>query len=183
MLTLIILGAKSFRVINFVLVKNIIGNSSVIPTAYRETKRNDKELPSFNATFAELGTNAKHIDEIIEEIRLNPDFSLISTMLQGQLTREQINANIKLAISGGQNEPRDAIAGCIWAVLNFQLKGTLVQKTFLWHDVFDEYCRWMSPIGMSPREIKNDFKYKNINFHKGDRIFLMFLPLAVAISI
>ena len=65
MLTLIILGAKSFRVINFVLVKNIIGNSSVIPTAYRETKRNDKELPSFNATFAELGTNAKHIDEII----------------------------------------------------------------------------------------------------------------------
>ena len=116
----------------------------------------------------------RHIDEIVEVIRNKPDFSLISTMLQGELTREQINANIKLAISGGQNEPRDAIAGCIWAVLNFKLKDSLSQKTFLWSDVFDEYCRWMSPIGMSPREIRNDFKYKNVNFHKGDRIFLMF---------
>ncbi len=116
----------------------------------------------------------RHIDEIIEQIKINPDFSLISTMNQGNLTREQISANVKLAISGGQNEPRDAIAGCIWAVLNFDLKDSLIQKIFHWSDVFDEYCRWMSPIGMSPREIRNNFKYKNVNFHKGDRIFLMF---------
>ena len=30
---------------------------------------------------------------------------------------EQIKANIKLAISGGQNEPRDVIAGMVWALL------------------------------------------------------------------
>ena len=115
-----------------------------------------------------------HIDKIIEQIRNKPDFSLISTMLQGDLTREQISANVKLAISGGQNEPRDAIAGCIWAVLNFGLKDALLESTFHWNDVFDEYCRWMSPIGMSPREIKKNFKYKNVKLYKGDRVFLMF---------
>jgi len=30
---------------------------------------------------------------------------------------ESIRANIKLAISGGQNEPRDAISGTVWALL------------------------------------------------------------------
>ncbi len=116
----------------------------------------------------------RHIDDIIEQIIIKPDFSLISSMTVGNLTREQISANVKLAISGGQNEPRDAIAGCVWAVLNFELKNSLFQKIFSWSDVFDEYCRWMSPIGMSPREIKSNFKYKNVNFLKGDRIFLMF---------
>ena len=32
----------------------------------------------------------------------------------------------------------------------------------------------MSPIGMSPREIKKNFVYKNVKFYKGDRVFLMF---------
>ena len=53
---------------------------------------------------------------------------MISSMLEGNLSADQISANIKLAISGGQNEPRDAIAGCIWAALNFGLKEKLLQK-------------------------------------------------------
>ena len=116
----------------------------------------------------------KHIDEIIAELGRKTDYSLISTMIEGGLSKEQISANVKLAISGGQNEPRDAIAGCIWAVLNFKLKDELIKKEYVWKNVFDEYCRWMSPIGMSPREIKVNYKYKNINLYKGDRIFLMF---------
>ena len=114
-----------------------------------------------------------HINEMIGKIQMNTDFSLLSTMLEGNLSAEQISANIKLAISGGQNEPRDAIAGCIWAVLNFGLKERLLEKDN-WEQLFNEYCRWMSPIGMSPREIAKDFVYKNITFKKGDRVFLMF---------
>ena len=114
-----------------------------------------------------------HISELVGKIKKNPDFSMISTMLEGNLSTEQISANIKLAISGGQNEPRDAIAGCIWAALNFGLKEKLLQKGN-WDQLFNEYCRWMSPIGMSPREIATDYSYKNITFRKGDRIFLMF---------
>ena len=114
-----------------------------------------------------------HINEMIGKIQMNTDFSLLSTMLEGNLSAEQISANIKLAISGGQNEPRDAIAGCIWAVLNFGLKERLLEKGN-WEQLFNEYCRWMSPIGMSPREIAKDFVYKNVTFKKGDRVFLMF---------
>ena len=114
-----------------------------------------------------------HINEMIGKIQMNTDFSLLSTMLEGNLSAEQISANIKLAISGGQNEPRDAIAGCIWAVLNFGLKERLQEKGN-WEQLFNEYCRWMSPIGMSPREIAKDFVYKNVTFKKGDRVFLMF---------
>jgi hypothetical protein len=114
-----------------------------------------------------------HINEMIGKIQMNTDFSLLSTMLEGNLSAEQISANIKLAISGGQNEPRDAIAGCIWAVLNFGLKERLLEKDN-WEQLFNEYCRWMSPIGMSPREIAKDFVYKNVTFKKGDRVFLMF---------
>ena len=86
---------------------------------------------------------------------------MISTMLAGNLSADQISANIKLAISGGQNEPRDAIAGCIWAALNFELKELLLTKNN-WDQLFNEFCRWMSPIGMSPREIAKDFLYKNV---------------------
>ncbi len=114
-----------------------------------------------------------HINEIIGKVNINTDFSLISTMLKGNLSADQISANIKLAISGGQNEPRDAIAGCIWAALNFNLKELLLEKKN-WDQLFNEYCRWMSPIGMSPREIAKDYSYKNISFKKGDRVFLMF---------
>ena len=115
-----------------------------------------------------------HINEMIGKIQqMNSDFSLLSTMLEGNLSADQISANIKLAISGGQNEPRDAIAGCIWAVLNFGLKEQLLEKDN-WEQLFNEYCRWMSPIGMSPREIAKDFVYKNVTFKKGDRVFLMF---------
>ena len=114
-----------------------------------------------------------HINEMIGKKQTNSDFSLLSSMLEGNLSAEQISANIKLAISGGQNEPRDAIAGCIWAVLNFGLKERLLEKDN-WEQLFNEYCRWMSPIGMSPREIAKDFVYKNVTFKKGDRVFLMF---------
>ena len=114
-----------------------------------------------------------HINEMVHRMNRKSDFSMISTMLEGKLSADQISANIKLAISGGQNEPRDAIAGCIWAILNFELKERLLEKKN-WDQLFSEFCRWMSPIGMSPREIAKDYSYKNIAFKKGDRVFLMF---------
>ncbi len=114
-----------------------------------------------------------HIKDIVSTKNRGSDFSMISKMLEGKLSMDQISANIKLAISGGQNEPRDAIAGCIWAALNFGLKERLLEKND-WDQLFNEYCRWMSPIGMSPREIAKNFLYKNVAFKKGDRVFLMF---------
>ena len=59
----------------------------------------------------------EHIDEMLPIIKKSPDHSLLSVQYEAGLSETQNRANIKLAISGGQNEPRDAIAGTVWALL------------------------------------------------------------------
>ena len=116
-----------------------------------------------------------HIDARIPELRANPDLSLLSVAMTAGMPQEQIRANIKLAISGGQNEPRDAIAGTIAALLDHpvQLQKALSGEV-TWLQVFEEYARWMSPIGMSPRRIAKAYTLNDITFEPEDRAFLMF---------
>ena len=45
------------------------------------------------------------------------DVSLIVVQQRAGLSDAQQRANVKLAIFGGQNEPKDTIAGIIWAIL------------------------------------------------------------------
>ena len=58
----------------------------------------------------------QHISEIFPRLKRYPNKSLISVQYEAGLTETQNRANVKLAISGGQNEPRDAIAGTVWAL-------------------------------------------------------------------
>ena len=117
----------------------------------------------------------RHIDEMIPVLRQSPNASILSMQLEFGLSDEQIRANVKLAISGGQNEPRDAIAGAIWALLthNTELEGVF-NKEYSWLQAFEEFARWISPIGMSPREIAEPYSYKDVDFEVGERIFFMF---------
>ena len=46
--------------------------------------------------------------------------------------------------------------------------------TFSYLDAFLEFSRWMSPIGMSPREIAKDVEIRNQCLNRGERAFLMF---------
>src|SRR3954454_25063669 len=57
------------------------------------------------------------IDDMIPVLRNHPNASILSVLLAAGMPNESMRANIKLAISGGQNEPRDAIAGASWALL------------------------------------------------------------------
>lgn len=129
------------------------------------------------------------IDEAIDE-RLptldpsrpgaEPDHSLLSVMLGAGMALENVRANIRLTISGGQNEPRDAIAGAVWALLTHpdQLDPVL-RGEVSWLQVFEEYCRWVSPIGMSPRRVAAEHEYRSVGgpvvtFEPEERVFLMF---------
>lgn len=115
------------------------------------------------------------IDERLPEVRATPDHSLLSVMLESGMPLDNVRANIKLTISGGQNEPRDAIAGAIWALLTHPEQLALVQREDVsWLQVFEEYCRWISPIGMSPRRIAKDHTYGGVRFEPEERVFLMF---------
>ena len=119
----------------------------------------------------------KLIDEAIDDrlIHALEDQSLISVLPASGQPMDQVRANIKLAISGGQNEPRDAITGTAWALLTHPDQHDLIRAghaTYL--QAFEEYARWVSPIGMSPRQVAQDHVYEGITFEAGTRAFLMF---------
>ncbi len=115
------------------------------------------------------------IDERLPAVLASPDHSLLSIMVSSGMPMDTVRANIKLTISGGQNEPRDAIGGMIWALLTHPDQLELVERGIVgWMQVFDEYCRLVAPIGMSPRRISTDFEYNSVQLRADDRVFLMF---------
>jgi len=115
------------------------------------------------------------IADTLPTLRKDSDPSLLNVLLSSKQSLDSVKANIKLAISGGQNEPRDAISGTVWALLTHPEELQRVkQGEASWLQAFEEYARWNSPIGMSPRRIATDHQYKDIEFTKETKTFLMF---------
>ncbi len=116
-----------------------------------------------------------HISNHISDGLKDDDMSLIAVQQRAGLSDAQLRANVKLAISGGQNEPRDAIAGILWAILERpKLQEALREGVVSYLQVFEEFTRWISPIGMSPRRIAKPYHYNGVDFAIDTRIFLMF---------
>jgi len=115
------------------------------------------------------------IDDMLPVIKTTPDKSLLAVMVASGMPMESVRANIKLAISGGQNEPRDSIAGAVWALLTHPEQLALIRRGEKpWLQAFEEYARWISPIGMSPRRIAKPWTIRDIAFEPEERVFLMF---------
>ena len=115
------------------------------------------------------------IDDMLPVVRKTPDQSLLSVMIHGSMPEQNVRHNIKLTISGGQNEPRKAIAGTVWALLTHPEQFALVRNGKVdWLQVFEEYARWISPIGMSPRRVAKAASVNGVDFAPEDRVFLMF---------
>ncbi|NDW05898.1 cytochrome P450 [Jiella pacifica] len=113
------------------------------------------------------------LDVAIPYLQANPDESLISCMLHADdpLSREEIAANVKVIIGGGLNEPRDAIATGAYALLADDEQRRLVEADpALWRKVFEETVRWVSPIGMYPRQTAVDTELAGIPLPAGSRI-------------
>lgn len=116
-----------------------------------------------------------HIDAGLERARAAPGRDALSVQVAAGLAMESVRANIKLIISGGQNEPRDAIAGTIWALLTHPDQLALIADgRATWSQAFAEYARWISPIGMSPRRVARRDVVAGVTFAPEDRVFLMF---------
>ena len=137
-------------------ISNYGGDKTVEAACHRATARIDEAITSL----LETGGNG---------------YDMCSAMMAAGLPEAQVRANIKLAISGGQNEPRDVIAGIIWALLNHpeQLEMALSGEV-AWQQVMEEYVRWMAPIGMTPRRIAAPVSFNGIDFETGDDVFFMF---------
>ncbi|MFL4471381.1 cytochrome P450 [Tateyamaria armeniaca] len=115
------------------------------------------------------------IKDRLPALRAAPDLSIISVLDQAGLTLDQIAGNVRVIIGGGQNEPRDAIAGTIWALLHHSDQRVLIAAgTATWEDAFGEYVRLVAPIGMSPRRVARDDTACNVAFAQDELIFFMF---------
>lgn len=139
-------------------VANYMGDQSVEQRCYSATALIDQRIDDMLANKTSLTAE-----------------SMISVLLEAGQSLDSIRANIKLAISGGQNEPRDAIAGTVWALLTDQSQlDRVLNQEASWLQAFEEYARWMSPIGMSPRRIAKSYQWKGIDFKRETCAFLMF---------
>src|SRR5258708_14515335 len=115
------------------------------------------------------------IDDMIAVVTKHPNVSILSVLLAAGQPIQSVRANVKLAISGGQNEPRDAISDTIWALLTHPGQLALVREgKAKWIDVFEEYARWIAPIGMPPRRVARHWSFGGVDFVPEDRVFFMF---------
>jgi cytochrome P450 len=115
------------------------------------------------------------IDEMAAQITADNTASLLHVLTESGQYVDSVRANIKLAISGGQNEPRDAIAGAVCALLTHpEQLADVIQGRFSWRQAFEEYARWIAPIGMSPRRVARTFEWSNITLQPESRVFFMF---------
>jgi cytochrome P450 len=95
----------------------------------------------------------EHLDALLPHLRRHPDASMTSALANAGLSDTAVRANVKLTISGGMNEPQHMITNMVWALSRHpSQRDRVLADPALWPVVFDETLRWLSPIGMYPRE-------------------------------
>jgi cytochrome P450 len=116
------------------------------------------------------------VAEMAEAARREPDGSVISSMVHAadpvELT--EIQNNIKVIIGGGVNEPRDVFGVGAQALLRRpDVRDRVVADPGLWKRVFEETARWISPIGMYPRQLTQDYEIAGVALPAGSRVALV----------
>ena len=101
-----------------------------------------------------------------------PNNSALSVMLNADdpLPQSQIYANIKIAIGGGINEPRDALNTILFGLLSNPDQLAEVKRQGDWDKAFEEGIRWVAPISVSSRVAKEDTEIRGCAIVKGDTV-------------
>ncbi|BBC31246.1 Unspecific monooxygenase [Streptomyces graminofaciens] len=116
------------------------------------------------------------VAEMAETARREPDGSVISSMVHAAepVTLAEIQNNIKVIIGGGVNEPRDVFGVGAQALLRRPAVLDRVRADpGLWKRVFEETARWISPIGMYPRQLTQDYEIAGVGLPAGSRVALV----------
>ncbi len=98
--------------------------------------------------------------------------SALSFMVNAKtpILESQMIANVKIAIGGGINEPRDALLTILYGLLTNpdQLDG--VRADGKWRAAFEEGVRWVAPIQASSRLVMEDTEICGCFIPKGDTV-------------
>ncbi len=113
-----------------------------------------------------------HFDSLIDYHKTNPNASALSLMVNAEnpIPKSQIFANIKIAIGGGINEPRDALATIVYGLLTNPDQLEEVQRQEAWGAAFEEGVRWVAPIQVSSRLVLEDTEIGGCDIPKGDTV-------------
>jgi hypothetical protein len=112
------------------------------------------------------------LDRIQDRHRAAPNNSAFSVMLNAEdpIPMSQIYANIKIAIGGGINEPRDALNTIIYGLLTNPDQLAEVKRREDWDKAFEEGVRWVAPISASSRLVTVDTEIRGYLIPKGDTV-------------
>ena len=113
-----------------------------------------------------------HIAARVEVLRAAPDASALSTMLhhKNPIPDSQVRANLKIAIGGGINEPRDAMATIVYGLLTNPDQLDEVRRRDAWADAFEEGVRWVAPIQASSRRAMEDCQIGGLDIPAGETV-------------
>jgi cytochrome P450 len=112
-----------------------------------------------------------HLAETIPYYRKHPDNTFTSALVAGGLADDAIAANVRLAITGGINEPQHAVTSIVWALSEHpEKRDAVLADPALWPDVFEETLRWISPLALIPRQAREDTVFEGVRIPKGGRM-------------
>lgn len=125
--------------------------------------------PFERAAKANIDMN-KVISANAERLKSEPDQTALSVMVNADnpIEWDQIVANIKIAIGGGVNEPRDALLTILFGLLTNRDQTEELKSTGDWGKAFEEGIRWCAPIQASSRVALEDTEIRGFHIPKGD---------------
>ncbi len=115
------------------------------------------------------------IDQMVPILRSEPDASALSILINADnpIEDQQIRANIKLAISGGLNEPRDAILSLLYCLLKSPDQMEAVQGDHgLLPEALEETLRWCAPIQITSRIAAEDTEVEGVLIPAGTFVWV-----------
>ena len=133
------------------------GNFGNVPELY---ERSDIANAEMNALF----------DRCVQRAKAAPDPSALSAMVNAEdpIEKSQIYSNIKIAIGGGINEPRDALLTILYGLLTNPDQLEACKADALWNAAFEEGVRWVAPIQASSRLVMEDTEIRGHAIAKGE---------------
>lgn len=135
------------------------GNFGWRPEVFETTDRANEEM---NRLFERVAQ--RHL------IEKGPSAFSIMLNAENPLPMDHIYANLKVAIGGGINEPRDAAATILFGLLTNREQLEEVRRQGCWNKAFEEGVRWVAPIQASSRLVTEDTEIRGYFIAKGETV-------------
>jgi len=133
------------------------GNFGGIPELFEKTDEANREMDAC------IAHSVQEKDKHFEFSALG-----IQTSVAEPIEYEHIVSNIKIAIGGGINEPRDSIMTTLYGLLtNPAQRDAVVEQPELFGQAFEESVRWVAPIQVSSRRVTSDTQIRGFDITEG----------------